>query len=110
MALGLECFARVEHVLAQYDNLPLRRGQQASEHFDGGRFAGAVGAEEAVKRAALDPQLEAIDGAKIAEEPRQLMGFQCQIHVSAASNSREWKTTRYTAPLRYFHGRAFPGN
>ena len=35
------------NVLAVVDDLPVRRLEQASEHFDGGAFAGAVGAEVA---------------------------------------------------------------
>ncbi len=79
-ALGLERFARVEHVLSQHDDLPLRGRKQAGQHFDGGRFTGAVGSEKAVKRATFDAQFEAIDGAEVAKEPRQLMSFQRQIH------------------------------
>ena len=79
-ALGLQGLAQVEHVLSQDENLPSRRRQQAGQHLDGGGFAGAVGTEKAVERAALDPQIDGVHGAEVVEEPRQLVGFDSQIH------------------------------
>jgi hypothetical protein len=39
-------------------------GKQRGQHQDRGRLAGAVGAEEAVDLARLDPQVDAVDGAR----------------------------------------------
>ncbi len=69
-AFGLERFGRVEHVLTQHTDVAVRRRQQAGQHFDSGRFTGSIGSEKAVKNAALDAQIDAVDGAEIAEEPR----------------------------------------
>src|SRR5262249_47719085 len=62
------------------EHLSLRRRQKARQHLDGSRFAGPVGPEEAIKRPALDAQVDGIDGAEIAEEARQLVGFDSQTH------------------------------
>ena len=67
---------------------PLRRRQQAGQHLDGGRFAGAVGPEEAVKGAALDAQIDAVDGAEVVEEARELMGFDRQAHEGRSPRGR----------------------
>ena len=49
-------------------DLAFRRSQQTGQHLDGGRFAGAVGPEEAVEGAALDAQIDAVDRTEIVEE------------------------------------------
>src|SRR5262249_45243258 len=41
--------------------------EQSNHHLDGGRFAGAVGAEEAEELAAADNEVEAVDGDLLAE-------------------------------------------
>ncbi len=55
-------------------NFPLRRIEQAAEHFDRGRFARAVGAQQAVNFAVMDLQMEVLDGRERAELLGQMVG------------------------------------
>src|SRR5208283_2221048 len=45
----------------------VRRLEEAAEHFDGGAFAGTVGAEESVNFAVVDLQADVVDGSERAE-------------------------------------------
>ena len=74
-ALHLQCAARVAHVLAQDAHGARRWRQQAREHLDGGGFARAVGAEEAVEAAGFDVEVQFIDGAELPEITRQIGRF-----------------------------------
>ena len=49
-------------------------GNEAGEHADGGRFAGAIGAEEAEERAARDLQVDAVHGGLRAVKLLQIAG------------------------------------
>src|SRR5262249_13706593 len=62
--------------------------EQAGEHLDRSRFAGAVGAEEAVEGAALDAQLDGVDRAEAVEVARQLVGLNRQGHGFRSAGRR----------------------
>ncbi|MEZ4641005.1 MAG: hypothetical protein R2856_39620 [Caldilineaceae bacterium] len=51
------------------------------DHLDGGGFARAVGAEEAVDLAAPDAQVEAVDGDLLAEVTRDIVEDQCVLAI-----------------------------
>ena len=52
-----------------------RRGrEQAGEHFDGGGFAGAVGAQKSEELAGSDAQIYVVDGDELAETSREVLG------------------------------------
>ena len=48
-------------------------GQDATEHADGGRFAGPVGPQEAEDLATLDAETNVVDRRKRAETPLQVV-------------------------------------
>ncbi len=76
--------ARIAYVLVEDAHRAAPRGEQAGEHFDGGGFARAVGAEETIKAAGLDAEVQFIDGAELPEITRQVGGFDGGIH------GRQW--------------------
>lgn len=84
-ALHLERAARIAHVLAEDADAAAAGCEQAGEHFDGGGFARAVGAEEAVEAARGDAEAELVDGAEGTEVPRQAGGFEGDIHLRRRS-------------------------
>src|SRR5262249_20445428 len=90
--LDFERFLSVEHVQIEDAYLAARRGQQPGEHLDRGRFAGPVGSEEAVEGPALDAQVDAIDGAEVAEVTGQLVRFNGQAHECGpfSRSRRQW--------------------
>src|SRR5581483_2484335 len=73
--LGVEGLGVNEHVAAENSDLALGRGEQAGEHLDGGGLAGAVGPEEPVEGAPLDPQVDAVHGPEVAEVAGQPAGL-----------------------------------
>ena len=48
--------------------------EQPSQHFDGGGFSRAVGAEEAEELSGRDAQVDAVDGHEFAETAAQALG------------------------------------
>ncbi len=78
-------FLRVARVLAQDAHRAARGCEQASEHFDGGGFARAIGAEKAVKLAGFHAQIKAVHGTQIAEAAGQSVGFDSKCHKDAES-------------------------
>src|SRR5690606_3454521 len=59
---------------AQYFDLALGGREQAAEHADGGRLAGAVGTEKAVDAGARHRQVDVVDGEQVAEALAQAAG------------------------------------
>src|SRR6185295_6088004 len=66
----LERLLRILHVLTENANLPVGRSQKSREHFDSRGLPCAIRSEKSIKRTALHPQIDSIDGAKIAKESR----------------------------------------
>ena len=66
----------LDDVEARHTRRPRRRRQQRGQHQHRGRLAGAVGAEEAVDLARLDPQVDPVDRPRpvleLAHEPLDL--------------------------------------
>ena len=56
------------------DGPPAGRREQRAQHPHGGRLPGAVRAEEAVDLAAVDVEVDAVDGGHVAEGPGEALG------------------------------------
>ena len=54
--------------------LPRSGRQQAGEHFDGGGFSGAVGAQESEELAGSDAEIYVLTATKAAEAAREMFG------------------------------------
>ena len=61
--------------MAEDLDVPFRRKEQPEEHFDGGRFAGAIRAEKAENFAAFHLEIDVIDGARFWAVPEILEDF-----------------------------------
>jgi hypothetical protein len=83
--LRLQSFFGDRHVPTEDGDLPGAGSQQPGEHLDRRRFARAVGPEKAVRDAALDLEVDAVDRAKLVKEPRQSAGFDSQAHPAFSS-------------------------
>jgi len=59
------------------------RTEESGQALDGGRLAGAVGTEEAVKAAGGNREIDAVHRAKVAEVSRQTAGLDGQIPIHA---------------------------
>ena len=55
-------------------------GKDAGDQRQQGGFAGAVGADDAEKVAALDSHVQVLDGAQAAEVPAEAFGFKQRWH------------------------------
>ena len=62
--------------------LPRRRLQQAGEHFDGGGFARAVGAQKSEELTCLHAQVDAAHRFQLSEAAAESVRFHCEVsHV-----------------------------
>src|SRR4030095_15826387 len=83
-------FAR--HRVAEGHALAAALPQQAAQHANRGRLAGAIRTEEAVDRRARDVESHVIDGGELAEAPRQVAradgraGFRASAHFLLSSS------------------------
>ena len=69
-----QCFGLFGYAQAQHLDLAVAGRQQAAQHADGGRFAGAVRAEETVYVGPRHGQVHAVHGHQVAEAPGQAAG------------------------------------
>jgi hypothetical protein len=69
----------ITHVFAENANRAARWRQQPGQHLDRGRLSRAIGPEKTVELPGFPAQINSIDGAKIAEPPRQLRGFDAML-------------------------------
>ena len=68
---------------------PDGRAEDAAQHADRGRLAGAVRSEEAEHGAGGDPQVDVVDGDEVAEDPRQALHLdRGRGHVAASVSRR----------------------
>jgi hypothetical protein len=86
-ALGLKRLTRIEHVVAEDENLAAGCGEQSRKHFDCRGFPGAVRPEKTVKGSAFDGKIHAVNGAELIEEPRELPGFYRQGHKQTVTTA-----------------------
>ena len=73
-ALRARASGSLRHVDAGDQHARRPRAQQAAEDADDGRFAGAVGAEEAHDLAAPDAKADVVHGGEAAEPLDQVLG------------------------------------
>ena len=75
---ALDCLGIARDVDAADDGRAGGRPQQTAQHADGGRLAGAVGAEKAEDLAGFDVERQLIDGRERAEPARELVDLDAQ--------------------------------
>src|ERR1700722_7256640 len=75
---------------AENFDAPRARSEQPGQHFDGRRFSGAVGTEEAEELSGGDLQVDVIDGQQVAEAARQTLRGDggCGVHRTSKSSTR----------------------
>src|SRR5439155_26352061 len=89
--LDLTRHVRVAHVFTQNPHRAAARREEAGQHFDRGRFPGAVRAKKAIKLAPVHLELQSVHGAEVSEAPGQSVGFNGASHCwpEATGSTRE---------------------
>jgi hypothetical protein len=87
---ALDAFRVAPDVDAAHERGAGGRLQQAAQHPDGGRLAGAVAAQKAEDLSRLHVERHMVDGHEIAEAPRQVANFdrRCLGHRPTARSRR----------------------
>ena len=103
-------FGLLDDVVAVDDGGAIGRFEDGGEHAEGGGFAGAVGAQEAVDLAGLALKTDVIDGADFAallvlEALGQASGFDHMVGPSLAAVRKQ--KTRLLSLLRKREGKDF---
>src|SRR5439155_17696574 len=82
---------RVAHLFTQNAHRAAGRREEAGQHFDRGRFPGAVRAKKAIKLAPFYLKIQTVHGAEVSEPPSQSAGFDGARHCRQKANgsSRE---------------------
>ena len=66
--------------------------EKAAEHFDGGGFSGAVGAEESVNFAVVDLQADVVDGGERAELLGETARADADLAAKIPVRRGDWET------------------
>jgi hypothetical protein len=86
---GAHLWALLDDVEAGHPRRPFGRRQQRRQHQHRGRLAGAIGTEESVDLAGLDPQVDAVDRPRpVLELANERFDFDALLPLCCHHNSR----------------------
>ena len=77
-------------VVAEHAHLTVAGARQPLHHFEGGGFAGAVGAEQAVDLAGGDGEADLVDCGEVVVAALQPVNLNCVFHASNTAGIVLW--------------------